>query len=673
MRKKAAVLTLSTIGFVALLFGITLLPIAGPLAPEPNADTHAFNPDIQYRLRCARCHEGTTASHSQSKGPIAPALLDGPSPIGNGDVTVLARIIANGIPPHMPGWKYKLTERDIYALATYIADRQNAPPKASNTATQLVPYTSHLMPNSTTTIGIQLHVPDGAHTYWKLPGDTGLGPTVHWETHPRIQTGDLLFPKPKRMQEGDFRVWGYDKTVQLLVPLTVGPITNTETTLTAHINWLLCTDVCTPQSQTLSLTLPVDTATAYQLQPLPTVHPNWTPPQSIGQRIAIPKPLIMLGLAIIGGMLLNLMPCVFPMLVIKAQHLIRHRTAPMRHAIAYTGGIVISMLVLASGIEIARLAGHQLGWGFQLQTPAVVMALLWLFFTMGLWLTFGISLTLRLPKRLPQSGLGGSVAYGILTTITATPCTAPFMGGAVGFSLTQPWPITGLIFIGLGIGLASPIVLLSAYPAWIQKIPTAGHWLRWVKPIASIPLYGTCLWLLWTLYYQGGLLWMALSAVGVLIILIAIFPKRYRLVSAILALLGLICIGIRDPQLLSKTPTKTSQWRPYSQALIQMLSTNKTPYFIDFTAKWCITCQANKVSTLNTKQITRWFDTHQIVRIRADWTNHDPQITQALAQWERAGVPTYVFYHPIYAPNTRVLPELLTPSIIRRLIPNMAE
>jgi len=671
MRNKAALWTLSAVGLVGLLFSITLLPIAGPLAPEPTTDTHAFNPDIHYRMRCARCHEGITPSHSQANDTIAPALLNGPSPIANGDVNALARIIANGIPPHMPGWKYKLTESDIYALATYIADKQNTPPPSPSTDTQLIPYTSHLVPNSTTTIGIQLSVPAGAHTYWKFPGDTGLGPTVRWETHPHIQAGALLFPKPSRMREGDFRIWGYTQTVQLLVPITVGDIPDTSTTLTAHVDWLLCTDVCTPQFSTLSLTLPVTDTPDYPLKPIPTVHPDWTPPQPLFDRLAIPQILIMLGLAILGGVLLNLMPCVFPMLVIKAQHLLAHRNRPIPHALAYTTGIGITMLSLAIIILIARQAGHQLGWGFQLQEPAVVMLLLWLFFTMALWLTFGISLAIRLPTKLPQSGLAGSLAYGILTTLTATPCTAPFMGSAIGFSLTQSWPVTLIIFTGLSLGLASPILVLSLYPQWIQNIPASGPWLRWVKPLAALPLYATVLWLVWVLYHQGGLIWIALSSVGIASIGIRIAFQRFP--NAILILLLTLCTGA-GLYIPAPAPANAhTQWIAYTPELIETLMDNQTPYFIDFTAKWCITCQANKTTTLHSERINTWFITHDIVRIRADWTQKDPAITQALAQWNRAGVPTYVFYHPRYAPTPQVLPELLTPGIIQALIPNTTQ
>ena len=662
------------VGLVGILFGVILLPISGPLAPEPNADTHAFNPDIHYRLRCARCHEGTTPSHSQANAAIAPALLNGPSPIANGDVTAIARIIANGIPPHMPGWKYKLTERDIYALATYIADKQNVLPQPEPSQTQLIPYTSHLVPNSTTTIGIQLVVPNGAHTYWKFPGDTGLGPTVRWETHPTIQPGALQFPQPKQIQDSDFRIWGYDQTVQLLVPIAVGAIPDSETTLLAHVDWLLCTDVCTPQSNTLSLRLPVQPQPAYQIKPLPAVHPDWNPPKTLQERIAIPKALTMLSLAFLGGILLNLMPCVFPMLVIKARHLITHRNRPIPHAIAYTIGIGATMLSLAIGITLARHAGTQLGWGFQLQEPAVVMPLAWLFFTMALWLTFGIGFTLQFPQARShrQSGLLGSAAYGILTTLTATPCTAPFMGSAIGFSLTQPWPITLLIFTGLSLGLASPVVLLSIFPGWIQKIPSSGPWLRWVKPFAALPLYGTTLWLLWVLNHQGGFFWIALSVVGLLVILITLFPKRYRLWLTVLVLTTVLCIGIQVPTA-SPTQSSASSWTSYTPALIQTLSSTKTPYFIDFTAKWCITCQTNKVTTLNTAAVHNWFARHNVVQVRADWTRKDPVITQALAEWNRAGVPTYVFYHPIYAPTPRVLPEILTPTLIHQLIPDTAQ
>lgn len=399
-----------------------------------------------------------------------------------------------------------------------------------------------------------------------------------------------------------------------------------------------------------------------------------------------------LGFAFIGGLILNLMPCVFPVIGLKIMHLTKQaHEDPINirvHGIVFSIGILIAFIALASLLIAFKALGNEVGWGFQLQSPVFVTFLILLFFTLGMnflglfdWGYFLVGIGHKLEEK---PGIWGSFFSGVLASIVATPCTGPFMGVALGFALAQP-PILALsIFMGLALGMASPYILLSINPAWIKILPKPGRWTLIIRQALAFPLLASVIWLIWVLGKQNGMD----VAVGVLFSLLLLSSgiwilstfahKSYkpfiRLISGAFAAL-LIIVGILNALSLSaqKSTFSTQEsvswhWTPYTDATLNALLKDKQPVFIDFTAAWCITCQANKYTTLRDGKVIEAFRKKGVITLLADWTNQNPEITQALARYGRTGVPLYVFYPRGQTSAPMILPAVLTPQIILKAL-----
>ena len=398
--------------------------------------------------------------------------------------------------------------------------------------------------------------------------------------------------------------------------------------------------------------------------------------------------------AFIGGLILNLMPCVFPVLSLKLLSLLQHqRTAEAMHAPhpslaahgwSFAAGVVLSFVLLAGALVALRAGGAQLGWGFQLQTPWVVAALAVLFFVIGLNLlgafefSFGGGLASSdLAQKLQSDRVIGSFWTGVLAVIVAAPCTAPFMGAALGYAATQPAAIALGVFAVLGIGMATPYVLLTLFPALLARLPRPGAWMERFKQIMAFPMFATAVWLLWVLALQVdanslGLALGALVLVGMAAWALGLAQRGVRgfrwlaLGTAGLAAFSVISAtgagsaGRDDARAGTADAGKPGQadWGAWSRAENDRLLAAGTPVFVDFTAAWCVTCQANKQLVLNREAVGRAFADKGVVRLRADWTNRDEEITRELARFQRNGVPLYVLYDR--SGRARVLPELLT-------------
>ena len=378
-----------------------------------------------------------------------------------------------------------------------------------------------------------------------------------------------------------------------------------------------------------------------------------------------------LGAAFIGGLILNLMPCVFPILAIKVLGFAAHRedeqVAPGVMGLAYTAGVVLSMAALGGGLLALRAGGEQLGWGFQLQSPAVVAALALLFTLIGLnlvglleWGTLVPSSLAGLQLRHPAADAALS---GVLAVAVASPCTAPFMGASLGLALTLPaWQAMG-IFIALGLGLALPFALASSLPQVASWLPRPGAWMEHLRHFMAFPMAATVLWLLWVLGHMGGL--NAAFSLGALLLGLTltiwslglrgrsrwIFGSLGMLVS--LALLLTLGGNVLRTETASVESTSTElaasssapgQWQPWSAARARAAVASDRPVFVDFTAAWCITCQYNKQNALSNPEVLQDFADKRVTLMRADWTQRDPSITQALSELGRNGVPVYVLY-----------------------------
>jgi thiol:disulfide interchange protein DsbD len=394
--------------------------------------------------------------------------------------------------------------------------------------------------------------------------------------------------------------------------------------------------------------------------------------------------------AFIGGLILNLMPCVFPVLSLKLLSLLQHaraddaarvKHAPLStHGWAFAGGVVLSFVLLAALLVALRAGGAQLGWGFQLQTPWVVAALATLFFVIGLNLlgafefSFGGGLASSgLAQRLQSDRVSGSFWTGVLAVIVAAPCTAPFMGAALGFAATQPAPIALGVFAVLGLGMATPYLLLTLFPALLARLPRPGAWMERFKQIMAFPMFATAVWLLWVLAQQVdansvGLALAALVLVGMAAWALGLSQRGVRgfrwlaLGTAGLAVYAVLSATGTDataaPEARTGGKVAAPGWEAWSKAENDRLLAAGKPVFVDFTAAWCVTCQANKQLVLNKEAVIRAFEAKGVVRMRADWTNRDETITRELARFNRNGVPLYVLYDA--QGQARVLPELLT-------------
>lgn len=440
----------------------------------------------------------------------------------------------------------------------------------------------------------------------------------------------------------------------------------------------------------VSVTVPPGGAPAPPATPLAAA--DATAPASSLEEAPIGLGLALL-LALLGGLVLNLMPCVFPVLSIKALAMLNHHDQTPRqarlHGLAYTLGVLASFALLAGLLVAVKAGGAQVGWGFQFQSPLFVLVVAYLMFAVGLSLsgvfTIGASVTGVGSSLADRSGYTGSFFTGVLATVVATPCTAPFMGGAIGFALTQPTPALLAVFLSLGLGLALPYLLLSSWPALQRWLPRPGLWMERVKQALAFPMYGAAAWLVWVLALQAGIDAVAAALGGMVLIAFAawvydssrhssVFARRAGLGLAAVALLvaiGGTGLAVRSfeatagaSHTLSANAAADRNWEPYSTERFEALRAKGDPVFLNFTAAWCITCLVNERVALSRPPVAEAFKAQGITYLKGDWTRQDPQISQVLDKFGRSGVPLYVYYPQGLQSKPVVLPQILTPELV---------
>jgi thiol:disulfide interchange protein/DsbC/DsbD-like thiol-disulfide interchange protein len=685
-----------------------------------------------------------------------------------------------------------------------------------NVKARLVSEVNAAGPGQTFWVALELDIRDGWHTYWRNPGDSGEATKLAWQLPPGFTAGDIVWTTPHRFEIAPLVNYGYAKHAVHLVQITAPKDlkAGTPLTLAAKAGWLVCSDVCIPESADLQLKIPaaaqaggVDPAdsplfTAARSE-LPSAQPAATSARIQGDQLIItlgsewgamlsqikslaffpyaeggieyaapqkltrtqdgvelsmkvgyqpPKagairgvlvateqngtqsdtvpieiaadfsgagadtvkagtrfesathatstqpareaehslPVLML-LAMLGGLILNLMPCVFPVLSIKAISVVEQAkkdpAAVRLKGLVFAAGVISSMLALAAVLLALRAGGEEIGWGFQLQSPLFVTLLIYLLLAVGLNLSgvfeFGGGLAGVGDELTHGDGYRASFFTGLLTTLVATPCTAPFMAPALGAALTQPAINALAIFAALGIGLSLPYVLLSFAP-WMRRVlPRPGAWMDTLKQVFAFPIYASAAWLLWVLSHETSSFGLGAALAGTVLIGLAAWAyqksnsssgggKVTVLVTAAASLLLAIVLPVRFADVAAAAPANSAQvkggddeWQPYSAARVAELTAAGRPLLVNFTASWCLTCLVNERNAFSDPAVQKIFRDKQVTLMKGDWTNRDPAITHALAAFGRAGVPLYVVYNSKAGSEPLVLPQILTAGVVQ--------
>ncbi len=460
---------------------------------------------------------------------------------------------------------------------------------------------------------IRFDIADGWHIFAPYVQEFGEPLSVTWNSKNDLQILEESYSQTQRFNQDDFSYDGYENVAFYKTTLN---IKSNIQYLLANIRWQACAEECVPSNKTIKITLSDDDKFDEKLKRAEEYF-------GILEYDKKANFVTIILMAFIGGIVLNLMPCIFPILGIKIIALSQlAENTRKKEALLYGAGVVFSMIIVAGLLFIIRLNNPLVGWGFQLQSLWFVSFLLILFIVMSLLMLDVISF---------NNGWGGKLACfqtqnsnlnafmtGLLAVLVATPCTAPFMGAAIGYALLSPIYVYFPIFLFLGLGYALPFVLLAWYPCFIKKIlPKPGKWMIVLKKIMSIPLFLTCIWLLWLLITQ----------------------------------LGFITSG------------KNLQWQRYTPSKVEQAIKNNRPVFIDFTANWCITCLVNKKTTLQSDKLAELVKEKNILLLRADATNHSDIVAKGLQQYGRMSVPLYIYYDG-KSDDYLILPQILTSGIL---------
>ncbi len=587
-------------------------------------------------------------------------------------------------------------------------------------------------------LGVLFKISPKWHIYYKEPGEIGLPTKIEWKLPDGFKAGELQWPEPKTLTAEGITSKAYEGEVLLFATVTAPPDLGPGETapLSADLTWLVCKEdgQCIPGEGKASLeirkgeskphaegesifakyaaTVAAQPAGSPAAQATPNAAPAATPQPTTAAAPIDPKapPFSFLSasprakksifsfllLAFAGGLLLNIMPCVLPVLSIKILSFVRQsgedRRSVMRLGLFFTLGVLCSFALLAILVAILQGAGKQLGWGFQFQEPRFLVLMCAVVFAFGLSL-FGV-FELELPGAAMQGagglqrreGPAGAFFNGVLATALATPCTAPLLGPALGVAFAQPAPVVFLFFMVIGMGMSTPYLLLAAFPGWLRFLPRPGNWMIRFKELMGFLLMATVVWLLWVLGRQAGneavsstLAFLTAVALACWLLGIALdfaTPPAKRIILLASALIIVAGAYWRFPErdikanAASKSPTAVAaagegiDWEPFDTARIEALAAARRTIFLDFTADWCLTCKVNERTVLARADVQEAFKKGNVAAIRGDYTRQPPEITRLLRYFGRSGVPMYVVIPANHPGEPTVLPEVLTPSLV---------
>jgi len=530
-------------------------------------------------------------------------------------------------------------------------------------------------PGETIVLNVELELDDGWHVYYKIPGDSGKPTTVELTLPPGFTVSDLRWPPPESFEESGFTSSGYAHKVTLSVSITAprDAVPGETLEISAKVSWLACKDSCVPGSANLQLTLPIVAGTA--VSSASADSSGWL------------SVLYFMAMAVCGGMLLNLMPCVLPVVSLKilsfAKQAGQDRKRIFRLGLAYAAGTLCTFLLMALVVIGLQQLGVAVGWGFQFQQPlfVLVMASVVAVMTVSMFGVFDISVNTgvqQLDGLTQQNGLRGAFFTGVLATLLSTPCTAPFLGTALGFAFTQHWIVVILVFLSIGVGLAAPYLVLTYNPAWLKLLPKPGMWMVRLKEAMGFAMLLTLVWLLSVLVSQCGAaavlpvsLWLVTLVVcgwlyGAFAPPHASALQRRSIMALIVALLALsgwsFLPSVTTAQKTAGTHVSASgvATEDYSEEALQRHLAAGKVVLLDFTADWCLTCQVFEKTVLSSSEVQQALLANNAVVLRCDWTNGDPLITAKLREFGRSGVPVYVVYSPHRTGSPQLLPEVLT-------------
>lgn len=652
--------------------------------------------------------------------------------------------------------------------------------------TRLVADHVTVTPGTTFHVGLRMEIEPGWHTYWRNPGDSGEPTHIGWDLPEGVTAGEIIWPAPSAFPYGHLMNYGYGGEVVLPVPLTIAEdFDGRFLEIRAAASWLVCEEVCIPESADLDLFLTVSAEAAadnagaaliesgldrvpqpsgiaagisrssqsllltvatpengneirnpvffphsdtvinhaaeqsvYQsaagialrLEPAPEARSGVTrPPQGVlsyevlendewvAKAIVItPEPgvkvldvpqdafstpslpvtvsglAVTLFLSLIGGLILNLMPCVFPVLSIKVLGFVeRAHSAPgelRRHGLLFLAGVLVTFLGIATILLTFKAIGDPIGWGFQLQNPVAVAILSLVLFVIGLNLIglfeVGTSLQGVGSRWANLGGDAGAFMTGLLAVVVAAPCIGPFAAGALGLAFSQPGYVLVLVSLMLGLGLALPYLILSFFPSLLKWLPRPGPWMTRFKQFLAFPMFGAAIWLVWVLSMQGGSQGVLMLLIGYLAIAFLVWVLKFpALLARSAAVAGALVLVVSLVGVSQSTAAGEYAGEPWSQDRVDMLVAEGRPVFIDFTAAWCVSCQFNKQLTLNSPQVLNAFEENEVVVLIADWTNRDDRIAAAIRGYGAAGIPLYVYYAP-GSSEPQILPPLINTGLI---------
>jgi len=561
-------------------------------------------------------------------------------------------------------------------------------------------------------------IPEGSHIYGRSGGEDGLPTTVKWKLPAGINFVEAIWPSPRQLKFLGENISGYEGQVAVIYRFLASSSWSKIPPISAEVSWLDCNESgCHPgqillqtesvqfihsqfelynqlMQQTLSQGIKETYAVALPLHKTNSANVNSRQLKTIlvGKWL---KVILYAAGAFLGGIILNFMPCVFPVLSLKVFSLIEQAQGAKQGGQSFKAsawfslGILLSFWTVAFVMIVFKAGGRELGWGFQMQYPAFVAGLTLLFFLIALnmWgvFEFGLSLTRLGSLEQNQPKAVSAILSGILTVVAATPCTAPFMGSALGFSFAEPFYISLIIFTFLALGMALPYAALASWPSFLRYLPKPGYWMETVKQFLAFPLAFACVYFIWVFAKQTSLTGaIALLVALVLASLAAWIYGRLALKNSkiawilicVISALCLVTIYWACTNATNIQPTKNLATEAYNgqkvaiwspQAVQKALSQGRS-VFIDFGADWCLTCQVNERTVLASPEIKELFRERGIVFLKADWTKRNEEITEALRTYGRSGVPLYVYYEAHNQSEPVILPEILTVNIVKSYV-----